>query len=517
MSIGFDDPEYASEPGVLQTDTLTDSVLILLALTVVQRLVGIVRAVLFCRWLDPEQLGLWDMAFSFLMLAAPLCVLSIPGVFGRYVESYRLQGQLRAFLQRMMLGCGALAIFSLTGIILAREWFSNLVFGTPDEQNLIVLAAVCLITIIAYNFLVELFTALRNIRMASGLQFINSVAFAVLGLGLLAGWRCSAQSVLLAYSAACLLTAAWAGRALYRVLKTSPQTALPMSQPSLWAKILPFAAWILVGNIMTNVFGMLDRYMIVHFSNIPAHHVMDVIGSYHSSRVIPMLLMSLATMLGIMIMPHLSHDWEAGRRDQVAARLQLFIKLIGFAMVVASVAVLFIAPLLFGVAFRGKFPEGEAVLPFALVYSTWFGLLFIVQNYLLCAEHARLTSLALFIGLLLNIGLNLLLLPKYGLLGAVLSTTAANGLSLFLVCVFNHRLGFHIDGGTRWILAMPVLLSLGPWPATLAIVLVLIDAVYTKRILTSEEDRQIAETINGYKARIRANRWVSRFNWHVGR
>ena len=74
--------------------------LILLALTVVQRLVGFVRAVLFCRWLDAEQLGLWDMAFSFLLLAAPLSVLAIPGAFGRYLEHYRQRGQLRTFLRR---------------------------------------------------------------------------------------------------------------------------------------------------------------------------------------------------------------------------------------------------------------------------------------------------------------------------------------------------------------------------------------------------------------------------------
>ncbi len=89
MSVGFDNPEYPSAPAPLTTDTLVDSVLILLGLTVVQRLIGFVRAVLFCRWLDPGQLGLWDMAFSFLVLAAPLSVLAIPGVFGRYLERYR--------------------------------------------------------------------------------------------------------------------------------------------------------------------------------------------------------------------------------------------------------------------------------------------------------------------------------------------------------------------------------------------------------------------------------------------
>ena len=53
-----------------------------------QRVIGFVRAILFCRWLDPDQLGLWDMAWGFLMLAAPLAVLSLPGTFGA-VEHFR--------------------------------------------------------------------------------------------------------------------------------------------------------------------------------------------------------------------------------------------------------------------------------------------------------------------------------------------------------------------------------------------------------------------------------------------
>ena len=82
--------------------------LILLALTIVQRLVGFGRSVLLCRWLDPEQLGQWDLAFGFLLLAAPTAVLGLPGSFRRYVEHYRQRGQLRSFLRQTTLFTAAL-------------------------------------------------------------------------------------------------------------------------------------------------------------------------------------------------------------------------------------------------------------------------------------------------------------------------------------------------------------------------------------------------------------------------
>jgi O-antigen/teichoic acid export membrane protein len=368
--------------------------------------------------------------------------------------------------------------------------------------------------VIAYNFLVELFTALRNIRLVSVMQLVNSVAFAMLALGMLLSWQCTAASVLVAYGGSCLIAVAWAGRNVVRTLRV-PTGSIERARCShqafpstVWTKIAPFAAWILLGNVVTNLFGVLDRYMIVHFSRMSPVEALEAVGNYQSSRVVPLLLVSIAGMLATMALPHLSHDWEAGRRDLVAARLRLFLKLLGFALFAAATAVLLAAPLLFHAAFRNKFPEGEAVLPLALVYCMWFGLSLVMQNYLLCAEKARLASVALFCGLLLNIPLNIMLLPRLGLEGAVLSTAAANALSLVIVCWFNRRLGFHLDDGAKLVLALPMLVCLGPWVCVFALVAVAADAIWADRLLSAEEKRQLAEGAAQYAKRFGLDRWM---------
>ncbi len=492
----------------LRTDTLADSVLILLGLTVVQRLVGFCRAVLFCRWLQPEQLGQWDMAFSFLILASSLAVLALPGAFGRYVERFRRQGQLRTFLRRTIVLCAGLAAVAIVLIHLGRQWFSYLIFGTTDQAELVTLLAVSMAAMVAFNFLTELFTALRNVRVVSCMQMGLSLVFAVLGICLLLTWQCTATSVVVAYGGASLITAVGAAWWLRRTWKASPPVAVPITHRALWANMAPFAAWVLIGSLLANLFEIADRYMIVHYSTMPAAEALGLVGNYHSSRVVPLLLVSIAVMLSTMIMPHLSHDWEAGHRARAAAQLRLFLKLFGFALSAAAVAVLFAAPLLFGVAFQGKFAGGLAVLPWTLTYCTWFGLLIVAQNYLLCAEKVRLISLALLIGLVVNIGLNLLLLPRLGLLGAVLATTAANLVALLLICTFNHMLGFHIDRGTRVILALPLAGCLGPWVGLLVLIAVALEAVGSNRLLSPEEKRQLAEGWTKYMERFKGLRYA---------
>ncbi|MCE9604907.1 MAG: oligosaccharide flippase family protein, partial [Planctomycetia bacterium] len=131
-------PSAKSAPvGSIRADSLAEGVIILLALTVVQRLVGFVRGIIFCRSLDVDQLGEWDLAFSFLMLAAPLAVFGLPGSFGRYVEAYRASGQLRTFLRRTTLGSVVPAIVFCVGSAVFSTSIAELIFGDPADAPLV--------------------------------------------------------------------------------------------------------------------------------------------------------------------------------------------------------------------------------------------------------------------------------------------------------------------------------------------------------------------------------------------
>ncbi len=110
----------------LRPDTLAASVVILLAANVVQRSVGFGRGILFCRWLTPDELGTWEMAYSFLLLAAPVVVLGLPGSFGRYLERFRQRGQLRTFLRRASIWTATLTLVAVSLIVMAADH----VFGT---------------------------------------------------------------------------------------------------------------------------------------------------------------------------------------------------------------------------------------------------------------------------------------------------------------------------------------------------------------------------------------------------
>jgi len=498
-----DESEELGPSPALRADTVAESVLILLALTGVQRIVGFCRAVLFCRWLPSDELGQWDMAFSFLMLAAPLAMIALPSCFGRYLEHYRQRGHLRTLVRRTAVAVAGLALAAGLAIFLGRTWFSTLIFASPRHTTLVAILAGCLVIVVSTHYLIELLLALRSVRLLAVIQLVNSVAFALFGGALVLGWSSSAASVVVAYAAACLVSTVLALWQMAPLWRSVPRPAEPLDQRDFWAKILPYVAWVSLTSLMANLFEIADRYMILHYAPGGPDVSLALVGQYHSSRIVPLLLVSVSLLLGSMMTPHLAHDWELGRRDQVRFRLNLFLKLLAFALSAAAAAVLLAAPLLFDWALAGKFVAGRDVLPLTLVYCIWFALTLVSQNYLLCAERARLASAALVVGLVVNVVLNRLLLPVFGLPGAVLATAAANLAALVLLAAFNHALGFRPDRATLGMMALPALLVLDCWVAPAVLALVGLLALVSPRVLSLEERAQLADVWRRFTTRLR--------------
>ncbi|MEX2141086.1 MAG: lipopolysaccharide biosynthesis protein [Pirellulales bacterium] len=485
-------------------DTLAESVIILLVLQVVQRVIGFGRGILFCRWLEPEELGQWEMAFSFLMLAGPMAVFSLHSAFGRYVEHYRVRGQLRPFLHRVTCVTFLLAAVAVLAILAWLPMFSRLIFGSEDRCGLTALLAVALATVIAQNFLLDLFCGLRLQRSASGVQAVGTVAFAVFGIGLLMAWQTTAESLVVAYAAACVVSMIVAVPWLLRAWQTADEATERPPARAFWSRILPFALWIWAANWLAGAFALVDRVMIVHCSGLEPTAALAQVGQYHSSRLAPLLFVTFAGLLSGVLMPHLSHDWENGRRSRVAERLNLSLKMLGLGLLIAGALILAAAPFVFDVLFQGKFSGGLAVLPWTMTYCTWAGLAFVARTYLHCAEKASLASAAYVIGLTLNCGLNFILLPRFGLAGAVWATAAGNLAVLALVVLFAGWLGMRIEASTLLVCALPVSFALGASSALVVAAFAVLSAIRTHWLFSADQQLQLIAVVDRYANRFRS-------------
>lgn len=429
---------------------------VMLVANVLQRAIGLLRNLGFCHFLSDAELGQWSLANSFFVIAAPMAVLGLPGSLGKFVEIYRRQGALGSYLR-------ILTIVSATGLIglslvmcLAPESCAWIVFNdTTAAQNIgWLISTLAAVTI--FNFINELMSALRQVRAVSSMQFINSLSFALLGtIGLM--YYQSWSILLPCYTIACLLALVpgiW-------VLWTAHAHELAGTQPveGLWTRVVPFAITLWCMNLLTNLFDVCDRALLLHLTP-DVELGQSLIGQYYCGRLIPALLISVAALLSGILLPYMSADFESNNRQRMADRLRQVIHMV--ALIFSATAAMAVAgsSILFDWMLGGRYQEAQHILPIALVQCIWMSLFFLAQTYLFCLEKGKLVGLILLVGLALNAALNFPLIALWGLTGSVTATAIASGFILALVLRSISRQGDSMGWPTWVICYTPAILML---------------------------------------------------------
>ncbi len=486
-----------------RADTLFGSLTWVLLLAIAQRGLGFLREVLLCRWLDQDEVGQWALSFVFLTSGAAIVSLGIQGSMARYVEHYRQRGQLRAYLRRVAITSLSLATLAAAGVGVFREAFSDMLFGRPDRVELVVVLAVVLGVIVSHNFLIDFFTALRLFRVVSAMQFAGGVMFVVLGIGVMLAWRADSLGIAAAFGFAHVIVVLGAGGVAWRTCRSLASDTVAAAHSRFWPHVLRASVALWGYNCLNNLLDIADRYMLVHLSGLEAEAALALVGAYHSARVLPSLLATGAGLVAATLMPHWSHAWETGQREQVASRQLLALKLMACGLLTAAAMVVVAAPLLFDVAFAGKYRAGQEVLPWVLATATWTGLAAIAFNYLWCAERLSLCAATLAAGLVVNVTLGFALIPSFGLLGAALSAGAGQFVQLVLVYRLSKAYGMTLDAGLWLLTVAPAMLWLGPWTSLGVVVSLALVCLSTNRIFTAAEKTLLADFVRPHLNRMR--------------
>ena len=447
-------------PSSIQTvgDRFLTGLSVMLVVNVLQRMVGLLRNLGFCGVLSDAELGQWALANSFFVLAAPLAVLGLPGSFGKFVEIYRRQGALGGYLRSLSALSGMGLVALSIGMCAAPQSFAWLVFNDVEAARHMGWLISTLAAVTIFNFVNELMSALRQVRVVSVMQFINSVAFAVLGmLGLV--WTGSWSVLLPSYTLACLLAllpGLW-------VLRHSHSAELRDSSPvpGMWSRIVPFAITLWCMNLLTNLFDVCDRALLLHLTPGDVSIGQAVIGQYHCGRIIPNLLISVAALLSGILLPYLSADFESGDSARLRKRLQQVLQMVALMFTGAALVAVLASPLLFEFTFSGRYSDAQAILPLALMQGIWMSLFLLAQMYLFCIERGKQVAVILALGLVVNLLLNYPLIPIFGLAGSVGATALANGLILALVLWRIGREGQPLGWRTAIVCFAPIVLVFG--------------------------------------------------------
>lgn len=490
MSTADSATQSTTPRSAFRVDSLAIGMIVMLAMTVLGRGIGFIRGMAFCRLMDDTDVGRWSMAFGFITLITPVMLLGIPGVLPRFTEHFRLKRSLTPFVRRIATGTLACTTIFVTTMLWLPDWFGWIVFLQPQDNRLIYGVAGAVVGMIVYNFISDLNGSLRQVRMVSCMQFMQGVGFTLLSVAwLLTGgtftgvvWMFAASCLVASIPGLWSLVRSWDSAQILQVSeeessspaadKTLPSDDVPFGLWDMIRRLAPYATALWLMNLIGNLFELSDRYMILHF--IPATETLSAeiagqaaVGQYHSGRIIPMLLLSLGTMIGGVMLPYLSADWEAKRFAAVQTRLRDALLSVSIVFTCGSAMAILLGPWIFNVLLQGRYTDGMTLMPMALCFCTWAALVTVGQNYLWTVEKGKWVPVAMAAGLLSNLALNAWLLPMYGLQGAVIATLCSHGVVMSGVWLAMIGCGYKVDMTLVVLSLLPVSLLVSPHVALL--------------------------------------------------
>jgi O-antigen/teichoic acid export membrane protein len=175
--------------------------------------------------------------------------------------------------------------------------------------------------------------------------------------------------------------------------------------------------------------------------------------------------MMAATVLGLVLPPALSKLYDEGRMDEVKTHLSYSLKyVLALAMPYVFGAAILAQPVLRLFSTAEIASEGYLVVPLVALSILFYAAYVPVVQILVLVKKTRITAAVWISCALVNLGLNILVVPRWGILGAAVTTLIAYALALGLTTYYGFReFRFPID----WRFVIKSLIASGAMAAAL--------------------------------------------------
>jgi O-antigen/teichoic acid export membrane protein len=451
-----------------------------LAGMVVGRAMALAFQIAACRVFGAKYFGLYVTGLTTGMILQILCACALDRSGMRFMAIAREKRQFGAMVQTFK--TAVIVPLLLSGPIVLLGWVLApiVVHRLGREEELITMMRVFIAAVPFMAFLgigTNLSRAFRTAKYAVAVGDIGFPLLQIIGLGLLtvlhAGWIALPLSFLIAAVVCGTTIVLLMWRQIERERDAATGGDVPPTRP-VWRDIMRYSAPLLPTALIFMVNSSMDIIMLNVLANSYA------VGTYAAAARWVMLFSAVTFPLELMFGPLIAAQFGIGDSDHMRAlyrtltRWAFFLSLPIFVFVQISRHAMMG---LFGHEFAGAGPEVLGILTLGTLVSGLFcgsGVTLVVSGN----QRWELSSVSL--GVAASLVLNLIMIPRYGVVGAAVATLSSSLLmSGYRILVVRWRL--HMHPFDRHFIV----------PLLVAVVLCLGDLVILKRLLVRSDLLQL--------------------------
>jgi O-antigen/teichoic acid export membrane protein len=492
----LDSGKWGHVASLLKQDRIAASVGLVLSLLIAQRVVSFVRGIAFARLLGTEQYGIYTLGFFLILITVSLTSLGIPSSFGRYTPRYQAMSALRWFFRKTYVLNVTVSIAVGAVIFLMPSFFSRLVYGDASHAGVMMVVGLAVPALVVLKNFISTFSGLKLFRASSFLEFSQVAIYAVLGIALVSQYRLATVG-LLAYAVSLFIIVPLFVPLLSKYLLSQEPSLTRPDETGFYRRLLRFTIWFTVTPILVHIFHYVDRLSLQRLMTSSDQ------GIYSAAINLSATISAVGLAVNNVIYPHLSTSWEKGDKSGALGSLDLAIRVTALALVVVGVILVVLGKPIILLLLGQEYVHGAAVLPYLVVFYLYTISVWLFGVYPSLVERTYVSAIGLACALPVNVALNLVLIPRFGIVGAGLATMASYFLMWCIVVAICGRFGLPLRPKTLIISLSPFLLLL-PAPAALIAVGLLTYAGLTRTwILSADERGKVYAEVGGILKRLK--------------
>ncbi len=397
-----------------------------LPLNIAQAVVGFGGIFLLTRLLTPEQFGVYSLVFSATTILHSLCF--------TWIEAAIARSYARAEADKELADLLATAYHYLViGTIIVAVLGVTIIVALPFSNELKTVLGYGLGAVLLRSFLVmtlEARKAAREVTRYSVIEFFNIVAGFGLGITLIlttdlraagpfAGLALAA-AIALAFDLPKMLARAKGGTPSFEKLKTFFSYGMPISLSLILSYVLSAGDRFVISAMMGN--ASVGIYAAGYGT---ANRGLDVLFIWAGMAAGPLLIAAL----------------ELGNREKAREMAAKAFSIMAFLTFPAATGIALVATPLANIMVGPGYREGAAaIMPWIAMAGLMNGITtYYLLNAFTLSRRTGVMALITAVPAVLNIALNILLLPSMGLMGAVAATIIAYSLGMVMTTVIGRK------------------------------------------------------------------------------
>jgi len=391
-----------------------------------QKVILLALLPVFTHFLIPQEYAIYTNIVVFISFASLLYFLGFQQAIFSYFYHKKTPEYHYTLISSIFISLLVFGVILSLIIVIFRGELSQLILRSPDYAHIMIWVSVILFFDVIYGMVLSILNMMERSKQYILVGNFKHILLLILLVVAAIASRFSLDTIFMLMtisSALAVLVAIGVMSSIMRDFAAQITEKRIFSLPIV-KKMLSFGLIMIPGTFAMLILKVSDRYMLTYLS---ARSLYDV-GIYAIGYRIGMIITFLNSIVSLVYFPYAmrvaddSHAKESFKK--VFNAYVVFGGILGFFVILFS-------PEIFKIFINKSYHEAIRIVFFGVISNYLYGIFNIINLSFYVKKKAGNIAFAVGLGAILNIVLNFILIPKYGIYGAGISSILAFGLIVF--------------------------------------------------------------------------------------